>query len=292
MCSVQFDKFFRLIRSVVKLQPHLKRDGLVFPAVNYHNRASHPADKVNGRVIESCKPPHWNIRIITGTDVSIGSKGAFENKAAGAGFAGKISGDGAAQRPAEYDDLLARDFFDFGKPPEGGAGVEISSCFRWFAPALAVAAIIENEAIQAKPIEQVDHIEVKHYVAPIAVAVKNGEVAVGCGNEPAVKLEFVGGAEVNILEIKAKLSGGIGNLANGAVNEFGLHKIERQRKNGVENSEHNSNCQHCRKHRGILICPADSDKIQSGDAKKKENAMNHVGFTVEYYDQEKENSYG
>lgn len=225
MFAEDFDEFFGLIGGVVNLEAEFEGDNFVVSAVNDEDGACNFTDVFDSGVVEPGEPFYGHIGVKFLANGWIRCEGTFDDEGCGFEFGCEIGGDASAERPAEEDDLLRRDAFFLCEPSVGGPGVEVCSVFGGDSLAVAVAAIIEDEAIESELVEEVNGIEEVHHIAAVAVAVEDGKLGVWRRDEPAVESEAVAGFEIDLFEIEAEFSGGVGNLADGFVEEAGLHVI-------------------------------------------------------------------
>ena len=245
MSAEELDELFRLIGGVVKLKAEFEGDGFIVSAVEYQNRTSYFSDEVDCGIIEPCEPTDGHIGVEFFADIDVRGKSALDNKGSGLDFVCQICCDGAAERQAEDNNLLGRNTFLFSKPPVGRSHVEVGSVFGGTSLAVSVAAVIEDEAIKAEGVKEINRIEEEHHIAAVAVAEEDGEFGVvggldasRSGDEPAVELEAVAGFEENFFKIESKLRGGIRQFTNGVVNELWLHKIKNECKANIGHKKH------------------------------------------------------
>lgn len=171
MSAEDFDDFFRIIGGIVNLKAEFEGDNFVVSAVNDEDGAGDFADVIDGGVVESGEPFYGHIGVKFPANGRIRCKGAFDYKGCGFEFSCEIGGDASAKGPAKEDDLLRCDAFFLCEPSVGGPGVEVCSIFGWGSLAFAVAAVIEDEAIESKGVEEVNGFEEVHHIAAVAVAV-------------------------------------------------------------------------------------------------------------------------
>lgn len=150
MTSVNFDEDFGFVGGVVKFEAEFEGNHFIGPAVKNEDGAFSFSDEFDSGVVEASEPANGHIGIKLLADICVGGKGAFDDEAGGFDFGGEVSGDTAAEGPAENDNAVGNDTFLFSKPPEGGADVEVGAVFGGPAVAFAVAAEVKDKAVEAE----------------------------------------------------------------------------------------------------------------------------------------------
>ncbi len=227
------DEFFRLICGVVEPQAELEGNDLVVSAVYYHDGQVHATDVIDSGVAESGGHANGHIGIKLFTDINIRGETAFDDKGPGLDLCGEVCSDASAERPAEEDYFLRRDVFLLCEPFVCGFDIVVCSGFRRFALAGAVAAVVKNEAVEAKLVQYVYGVESMCHVAAVAVAEKDREGCIFGWDEPCRQFQAVFRLEDDVFKVQVDVAGIVRDLADGAVQKRWLHKVQCQRKDGI-----------------------------------------------------------